>query len=83
MSISPCTFSHTHSAVTGPIQFAFLQFDDAILTLLHLAHSLEASKASVKILFVDFSSAFITIKPYILAQRLARVLLRWRFDWTF
>ncbi|XP_052353660.1 uncharacterized protein LOC127916197 [Oncorhynchus keta] len=33
---------------------------------------LEGAKSRVRVLFVDFSSAFNTIQPYILAQRLSR-----------
>ena len=56
------------------LQFAYQPnrgVDDAIITLLHLIYThLETPQAHVKILFVDFSSAFNTIRPHILAQRL-------------
>jgi len=55
-----------------PMQFAYQAsrgVEDAIATLLHLLHThLEKPKAHVKILFADFSSAFNTIKPSILAN---------------
>jgi hypothetical protein len=57
-----------------PLQFAYQSsrgVDDAILTLLHLAYThLEAPKTHIKIIFFDFSSAFNTIHPNTLAQRL-------------
>lgn len=58
-----------------PLQFAFQEsrgVEDAIATLLHLLLShLEKPKAHAKILFADFSSAFNTIKPCILANMLS------------
>lgn len=58
-----------------PLQFAYQAsrgVEDAIGTLLHLLHThLEKPKTHAKILFVDFSSAFNTIQPSILADRLA------------
>lgn len=55
-----------------PMQFAYQAsrgVEDAIATLLHLLHThLEKPKAHAKILFADFSSAFNTIKPSILAN---------------
>ena len=56
-----------------PFQFAYKpnrSIEDAILTLLHntFRHT-NIPKSSVGILFADFSSAFITIKPYHLAKK--------------
>ncbi|XP_045071977.1 uncharacterized protein LOC123485150 [Coregonus clupeaformis] len=46
---------------------------DDILPLLNMVYRhLEGAKSHVRVLFVDFSSAFNTIQPYILAQRLIR-----------
>ena len=57
-----------------PLQFAYQSsrgVDDAILTLLHLVYThLEAPKTHIKIIFLDFSSAFNTTHPNALAQRL-------------
>ena len=57
-----------------PFQFAYQPLrgvDDAILTLLNMVYRhLEGAKSHVRVLFVYFSSAFNTIQPYILAQRL-------------
>ena len=45
--------------------------EDASLTLLNLiTQHLEKAKSYVRILFVDFSSAFNTIEPYVLLKRL-------------
>lgn len=64
---------HTHQLL-DPLQFAYRPsrgVDDAIITLLHLVYThLEAPKTHAKIVFFDFSSAFNTINPYILAQRM-------------
>ena len=44
--------------------------EDATLTLLHvLLKHLEVSGTHAQILFIDFSSAFNTIQPHILANR--------------
>jgi hypothetical protein len=57
-----------------PFQFAYKQnrsTDDATLTLLHNAYShLDKSGSFVRILFIDFSSAFNTIQPHLLASKL-------------
>ena len=56
------------------MQFAYRAHrgvDDAILTLLNLLFKhLEGNKTHVKLTFIDFSSAFNTIQPHILATRL-------------
>ncbi len=61
--------------ILDPLQFAYQAsrgVDDAIATLLHIVHShLEKPKAHVKILFADFSSAFNTIRPRMLAKVLS------------
>jgi len=57
-----------------PFQFAYKQnrcTEDATLTLLHHAYThLEKSGSFVRILFIDFSSAFNTIQPALMAQKL-------------
>ena len=57
-----------------PYQFAYsegLGVDDAVLTLSHVLHShLDNVKTHARVLFVDFSSAFNTIQPNILMQKL-------------
>ena len=56
-------------------QFAYRQnrsVDDAVLTLIHYAHAhLDVKGADyVRILFADFSSAFNTVQPHLLASKL-------------
>ena len=57
-----------------PFQFAYKAsrgVEDASLTLLSLiTQHLDKAKSDVRILFVDFSSAFNTIEPYVLLKRL-------------
>lgn len=61
-------------ALIYPLQFAYRTgrgVDDAKLFLLDTIHShLESSGASARLLFVDFSSAFNTMQPSILASKL-------------
>uniref|UniRef100_A0A8B9GXH1 Reverse transcriptase domain-containing protein n=1 Tax=Astyanax mexicanus TaxID=7994 RepID=A0A8B9GXH1_ASTMX len=56
------------------LQFAYragVGVEDAILYLLHRAHShLDKGKSTVRILFLDFSSAFNTIQPLMLQDKL-------------
>ncbi|KAI3377332.1 hypothetical protein L3Q82_008535 [Scortum barcoo] len=48
--------------------------EDAILYLLHRAHShLDKGSGTVRILFLDFSSAFNTIQPTLLRDKLSRM----------
>ena len=45
--------------------------EDAVVTLLHLLFMhLEGQKTHARLLFIDFSSAFNTIQPFLLADRL-------------
>ena len=57
-----------------PFQFAYKasrSVEDASLTLLNLiTQHFEKAKSYVRILFVDFSSVFNTIEPYVLLKRL-------------
>ena len=60
-----------------PLQFAYqadIGVDDAITYLLNRAlNHLEDPGCSVRIMFFDFSSAFNTIQPTLLAEKLARM----------
>eukprot|EP00745_Piridium_sociabile_P040895 TRINITY_DN7963_c0_g1_i8.p1 TRINITY_DN7963_c0_g1~~TRINITY_DN7963_c0_g1_i8.p1 ORF type:complete len:536 (+),score=69.46 TRINITY_DN7963_c0_g1_i8:209-1816(+) len=64
------TFTSQHF---DPLQFAYKpnrSIDDAILTLLHNAFFHLNNRGSfVRILFIDFSSAFNTIQPHLLAKK--------------
>jgi hypothetical protein len=65
------TFTHSEF---DPLQFAYRNnrsTNDATLTLLHNAFDhLEKPGSFVRILFIDFSSAFNTIQPCLLSQKL-------------
>jgi len=56
-----------------PLQFAYKQHrgvDDAILTLLHGTYShLEKPRSFIRLFFVDFSSAFNTVQPHLMGQK--------------
>jgi hypothetical protein len=68
-------FSPEVSPYQDPLQFAYSQHlgvEDAVLTLLHNTYGhLEKANSAVRLLFIDFSSAFNTISPC----KLARLLL--------
>ena len=57
-----------------PFQFAYKSHrgvDDAILTLLHKVFThLDKPGSFIRVLFIDFSSAFNTIQPNVLADKL-------------
>ena len=70
-------------------QFAYRRnriTEDAIITLVHHAQKhLDTPKTSARILFLDFSSAFNTIQPHILLQKLRAMLVnpslrKWIWD---
>ena len=65
------TFTNKH---LDPLQFAYKPhrgIDDAIFTVLHNAFlHLDKAGSYVRILFIDFSSAFNTIQPHLLALKL-------------
>ena len=72
-----------------PFQFAYKQnrsTDDATLTLLHNAYThLDKPGSFVRILFIDFSSAFNTIQPHLMALKLLKLdvcpkLILWIVD---
>src|SRR4029434_5987212 len=60
-----------------PLQFAYQEkvgVEDAIVYLMHRAHSyLDKGKCAVRIMFFDFSSAFNTIQPLRLSDKLERM----------
>ena len=73
-----------------PLQFAYrtaVGVEDAILYLLHRTYShLDKGSGSVRILFLDFSSAFNTIQPLMLQDKLTRMqvdtcLVSWISDY--
>ena len=72
-----------------PYQFAYKHnrsTEDATLTLLHNAYThLEKPGSFVRILFIDFSSAFSTIQPHLMASKLLKLdvnprLILWIVD---
>ena len=80
----------TETAVhQDPLQFAYARnrsTEDAILTLLHNVYEhLEKPSSYARVLFVDFSSAFNTIQPHLLVNKLLAmdvnpVLISWVFS---
>ena len=73
-----------------PLQFAYQEkvgVDDAITYLLHRTHShLDKGKSAVRIMFFDFSSAFNTIQPLRLGDKLLQMgvdahLVSWITDY--
>ena len=61
-------------SLLDPLQFAYREgrgVQDATTTLLNLVHKhLEGKKTHARLLFVDFSSAFNTIQPHVLVEKL-------------
>ena len=61
-------------SLLDPLQFAYREgrgVQDATATLLNLVHKhLEGVKTHARLLFVDFSSAFNTIQPHVLVEKL-------------
>ncbi|KAI4883193.1 hypothetical protein NFI96_007250, partial [Prochilodus magdalenae] len=73
-----------------PLQFAYREkvgVEDAILYLLHRAHShLDKGGYAVRVMFFDFSSAFNTIQPLLLRDKLMKMevdmhLVTWITDY--
>ncbi|KAI4888593.1 hypothetical protein NFI96_032623 [Prochilodus magdalenae] len=73
-----------------PLQFAYREkvgVEDAILYLLHRAHShLDKGGCAVRVMFFDFSSAFNTIQPLLLRDKLMKMevdmhLVTWITDY--
>ncbi|KAI4893552.1 hypothetical protein NFI96_004195 [Prochilodus magdalenae] len=77
-----------HHAV-DPLQFAYREkvgVEDTILYLLHRAHSLDKRGGAVRVMFFDFSSAFNTIQPLLLRDKLMKMevdmhLVTWITDY--
>jgi len=73
-----------------PLQFAYRRnrsVEDATLTLLNYIHKhVDIGKRHARLLFIDFSSAFNTIRPNLLAERLLsefnvpKCLVAWILD---
>ena len=63
--------------VQDPLQFAYrakVGVEDTVLFLLHRAHShLDRGSGTVRILFIDFSSAFNTIQPPLQRRKLVKM----------
>ena len=60
------------SKYADPLQFALRHrgVDDAALTLLHGAYThLEKPKSFLRLVFIDFSSAFNTVQPHLMGQK--------------
>lgn len=77
-------------SVRDPLQFAYQEkvgVEDAVLYLLHRALSyLDVEGSTVRVLFFDFSSAFNTIQPHLLQDKLNIMavdpqLVRWITDY--
>lgn len=69
-----------------PLQFAYRRgrsTEDALLYMLHRLYShLDQPKRYARVMFINFSSAFNTIRPHILMERLFKLgvnsrLIRW------
>lgn len=72
-----------------PMQFAYKEksnVEDAVLVFLNsIIKHLETPKTYVRVLFVDFSSAFNTIQPHLMVQKLLRLnvkapIVAWLLD---
>ena len=75
-----------------PLQFVYqdqLGVDDAIIYLLHRAHShLERPGDAVRVMFFDFSSVFNTIQPLLLVKKLSAIrvnhdMVAWIGDYLY
>ena len=65
------------SDILDPLQFAYRtgkSVQDAVLTLMHqVTEHLEKSNSCVRVLYIDFSSAFNTIQTHILLRKLLKM----------
>lgn len=74
--LDACQFAYKHKRST----------EDAILCMLHfISKHLKETKAYVRILFIDFSSAFNTVQPHLLLEKLKDMnvnttLIRWFYS---
>ena len=63
--------------VRDPLQFAYSEgksVQDAVVTLIHnVSQHLDKANSQVRVLYVDFSSAFNTIQPHILMSKLLQL----------
>ena len=68
------TSQERNRCTPGPLQFAYRThpgIEDAVLVLLHHLHQhLDRPNTYAQVLFVDFSSAFNTIQPHLMTQKL-------------
>lgn len=80
---------HEVSPLLDPNQFAYRAergVEDALLSLINSTHEhLEHTQSLVKIVFIDFSSAFNTIQPHLLVRKLVHLgvnpqLILWIYD---
>ncbi len=74
--------------LVDPLQFAYINDQstvDASLILLHkVQHHLDKTNAPVRVLFMDFTSAFNTVQPNILKERLQDLgVSSWLILWIF
>ncbi|KAJ8359879.1 hypothetical protein SKAU_G00164040 [Synaphobranchus kaupii] len=79
MKCFECLVLSQVQSIVDPLQFTYQQnrgVDDALLTLLHLVQShLDTAKSYIRLVFVDFSSAFNTIQPHLMAKELLKMNL--------
>ena len=65
------------SKYADPLQFAYKRHrgvDDATVRLLHRAYThLEKPKSFLRLVFIDFSSAFNTVQPHLMGQKLSQM----------
>lgn len=70
-----------------PLQFAYRQgrsTDDAINSITHLTlKHLEDPKAYARLLFIDFSSAFNTLQPHLLLQKMIQMNVNPFIKWFY
>lgn len=71
-----------------PLQFAYCEgksVQDAVVTLIHnVSHHLDQPNSQVRILYVDFSSAFNTIQPHVLLGKLLQMNVNSRIvSWMY
>ena len=86
-------YSHLEKLVKDyidPLQFAYRKnrsTDDVVLHSLKITYShLEKTGSTVRLMFFDFSSAFNTLQPYLLVQKLSNMklpssIISWIFDY--
>ena len=74
-----CKLEKVVKGYIDPLQFAYRKnrsTDDVVLHSLKITYShLEKTGSTVRLMFFDFSSAFKTIQPHLLAQKLLNMKL--------